>query len=218
MGSTAIVKENLAANSLLGLCPEPGNFFSQVPIQSGEEVEILVAPRSYQGINCVKVRQLSSNLEGYIYWNVFIKNFTMQTLVPGNDFPTAADKQAKLNSKKQKMAPPGYYVEYLVDTNGNIITPTRDKECCSVICIGGNATAKYTRYQTDFDWYSLNWNCAPTRKFMTTKQLIPYAKDSEMFASRYEYYPTWQELIARCQKPISPIAQRQKAPNDDFSA
>lgn len=121
------------------------------------------------------------------------------------------DKQA---SKKQKMADPGYYVEYLIDEAGQISIP---KEGCSVICIGDDATAKYTRYQNDSEWYTLNWNCAPSRKFMNTKQLVKVASKNNMFESRYDYYPTWQDFVDHCTKLVSPLSKRQKSPNDNFS-
>ena len=37
----------------------------------GNRLEVLVKPKRYQGINCIKVRNLESGREGYIYWTDF---------------------------------------------------------------------------------------------------------------------------------------------------
>jgi hypothetical protein len=37
----------------------------------GNRLEVLVKPKRYDGINCVKVRNLESGREGYMYWSDF---------------------------------------------------------------------------------------------------------------------------------------------------
>lgn len=225
-GSVAKLKEN--AELRFPVSNEPGGIISQLmnpsPVNElnvfatgfylvpEQRVEILRAPRNYQGINCVYIRDIDRNINGYLYWSEFKKNFNMETLVPGDDLPKP--QAEKLATKRERMADIGYYVEYIIDENGK---ENPMEGCSSVICIGSEANAKYCRYANCNEWYTLQWNCAPSRKFMNTKNTKMEASKSNMFESRYEYYKTWQELVANCRRNIPRYARENKATNDTFS-
>lgn len=73
-----VIKDGVPANygggntlPYISLMLEPGGsaiFTGIAPAQihSGETIEVLVGPKKYHGINCVKVRRGTD--EGYIYW------------------------------------------------------------------------------------------------------------------------------------------------------
>lgn len=210
-GSTAVVKKN-CSNVMLMFAPGsawPGQW---VGINEGEVVELLHAPKRYHGIaNCVHVKR-TNNEEGYIYWVDFIKFFEMKTIMPGVDLPKS--NAEKLANKKNRMAEPGYYVEFLIDINGEIKEnlSRMQGECSTVICIGANGTAKYIRYQSQDSWATLIWSAAPTRKFMETKNHI---MQCERVEARYVYYKTHEEL-QKSDRDIANYARINKAPNDEL--
>lgn len=126
-------------------------------------------------------------------------------------------KEEVLVSKRERMADPGYYVSYMADRSGPM-PQCGDFEDCSVICIGSNATAKYARYDNCDEWSTLMWNCAPTRKFMITKNPRPVpAKGGLGFEEKFIYYTTWQDFLTNCPYKVPKITKQLKAPNDDFS-
>jgi hypothetical protein len=114
------------------------------------------------------------------------------------------------------MADVGYYVQYLIDMSNNKVLP-QPNDTCLVICIGEDATAKYARYLNSTNWNTLNWNVAPSRKFMQEKNNTVPVDKGQLFENRYEYYPTWQEFVEKCSIPVAPISKQIKAPNDTFS-
>lgn len=214
-GSTAVVKKDktITLTRTPGAWPNPR--FEKI-LEEGYLVEILSAPKKYFGIaNCIHLKLSDTNQEGYVYWVDFIKFFEMQTIVPGDDVPRS--RAEKLANKKNRLAEPGYYVEYLVDVGGEIQNPNyMEGEHAMVICIGEDATAKAVRYASQDSWSTLLWSCAPTRKFMETTNNVPQATPQKRVESRYQYFATHQELV-NCARPIADFARQNKSPNDTFS-
>jgi hypothetical protein len=57
---------------------QPGSGLSGVyELYSGRKVEIIKSPKKYEGINCIKIRVLDDNFEGYIYWTEFVNSFEL---------------------------------------------------------------------------------------------------------------------------------------------
>lgn len=219
-GSTAVVKDELNSTYVkdmasISLMTDNGS----LDLTPGRTVDIVAAPRIVNSgtakVNVVSVRDRQTQQEGVFFWSDFIRYFKMETLVPGNDLPEPQEN--KLQRKREKLADPGYYVQYLIDQQGNLIN--LNNHSCSVICISPQANAKYVHghHQTSQSWYTLLWSCAPSRKFMTTTNQHPTIQGRADQGQRYVFFATWQELIANCQLTMPEVCRRERAPNDTFS-
>ena len=103
----------------------------------------------------------------------------------------------KLQHKLDRLATPGYYVEYIIDGGKPDLAFHADYPC-TVFFIGQDAKCKYARGQ---GWGTLTWSCAPTKNMAANGQ----------GATHFEYYATWDDLVQNCTLPIS---QSTKCPTD----
>ena len=89
-------------------------------------------------------------------------------------------------SRKDQMAPNGYYVEYYGPLDENLSKPQafgvqhiKDGKCCYVHFLGG------------YGWSTLNWNCALTKKALAKEQ----AADAQTTLRRSLYFATHADLL-----------------------
>lgn len=155
----------------------------------------------------------STSLKGKICGNCLKKKKYIKVLNRSGGKTTTEVKKQKLQNKLNKMADPGYYVEYLIDDHGNKKN-VGNSDRASVICISKDGKAQYFHWEWGTEWCTLQWNCAPTRKQVEKASKIKKAKQGNLSARKYEYYSTWDDFVNNCTTKVHPNSKKVKAPND----
>jgi len=93
---------------------------------------------------------------------------------------------------KERLAPPGFYVEYYGKEKWTLVAGSSDPtKTFSIVYIPTNGTCKYIHWMNhNGSWYTLTWTCAPTKKKLEKAQKAAPDKDIE----RYLYFSTHAEL------------------------
>ena len=151
----------------------------------------------------------ATELKGKICGNCLKKKKHIKILSTVGGVTTDELKAKKLKTKLDRMAEPGYYVEYMVNDHGEV----KAGSSCSVIYIAKDASVKYVHWEWGSEWNTCTWSGAPTKKKVREAAKIVKAKPGTN-KMKYEYYSTWQDFKANCKLPVREAALKKKAPND----
>ena len=93
---------------------------------------------------------------------------------------------------KERLAPPGYYVEYYGKAKWTLVPKSQHPtETFGVVYIPAAGTCKYIHWlDHDGAWITLTWTCAPTKKKLEQAEKAALDKDIE----RYLYFPAHTDL------------------------
>lgn len=95
---------------------------------------------------------------------------------------------------KERLAPPGFYVEYYGKEKWTLVPGSKNpSETFGVVYIPSDGVCKYIHWMDNPGaWHTLTWTCAPTKKKLEKAQKAAPDKDIE----RFRYFPTHADLCA----------------------
>jgi hypothetical protein len=100
----------------------------------------------------------------------------------------------KLAYKLNRLGAPGYYVCMLRNPKGPLT------HYHGVVYIAPTGKCHAVHWMGESGWCTLQWSCAPTKKMVQGKSGF----------YDYEYYPTWDDMVANCTQKIPPQATASK--------
>jgi len=195
---------------------------NKLHLPMGTEVTVIFSGKDRSQRNVIRYH-LKEDEEKTIYTS-FYRDFKQFFEIPKCAM-VKKDAEKKKQTKIDRMADKGIYVEITTDDKGNKYFNDNSLGA-SIIYINGEGKSVYTRCnpnREDTQWHTLQWNCAPTRKkvaqgyssrdknmveFMHNKSNGLIDKNSKYIYRTWDYYATWQDYVNNCNFNVPKISKQ----------